>query len=242
MATLPVVNIIDKRIGIISAFMLMLLTFIVLYLMTYEIPNPLPVFKKVEARPEITQIELKKFVVENSGGGGRPTDAPKGPDVPQSEKVITSTKPSKTTVTSGQSNHTNANNNTNKPSTSNPSNTPFDEGGYSNKPGTGTGVGGKDEGQVSGNGETGYDASRKRLENVDVQNVTIETDAKIFYKLTVDADGNVVAFTYYAAKTTTTDLTLINKIGYEIKKQVKYSKSKNSPLVYQDYTVTVRAT
>ncbi len=243
MASLPVVDIIDRRIGIISAFVLMVLSFIVLYLITYEIPNPLPVFQKVQARTDITQIELKQYVVEGAGGGGTPTDAPQGPDVPQSERIITSNKPSNTSVASGQSNHTNANNNTNNASTNRPSNDPFGTGGNDDGGGGGGGGGfGPDNGQGSGNGDPGIGfGSRKRLGSVDVQNISIETDAKIFYKLTVDSDGNVVAFTYYASKTTTTDLTLINKIGYEIKKQVKYSKSKNSPLVYQDYTISVKA-
>jgi hypothetical protein len=245
MASIPVVDIVDKRIGIISSIGLMFLTFIVLYLMTYEIPNPLPVFQKVQAKTEITQIELKKYVVESGGGGGgTPTNAPKGPDVPQTEKVITSTRPSNTQVNNGQSNHTNGNNNTNTASTNKPSNDPFYSGGDGDGSGGGSGGGfGPDSGTGSGSGDGGIGyGTRTRQSNVDVQNITIETDAKIAYKLTVDSDGNVVAFTYYGSKTTTTDLTLINKIGVEIKKQVKYSKKKNAPLVYVDYTVNVRAT
>lgn len=130
----------------------------------------------------------------------------------------------------------------NKPATNytnSPSNNPFGSGhdnpfgtGGGSGPGSGTGTGSQDG--------IGF-GTRSRLSNVDVQNISIETDAKIYYKLTIDADGNVVAFTYYGSKTTTTDLTLINKIGYEIKKQVKYSKKQNAPLVYVDYTVSVKA-
>lgn len=127
-------------------------------------------------------------------------------------------------------NHTNVN--------SSPDYNPFGSGGenpFASGGGSGSGFGtGSQEGIGFG--------TRTRLNNVDVQNITIETDAKIYYKLTIDSDGNVVAFTYYASKTTTTDLTLINKIGYEIKKQVKYSKKPNAPLVYVDYTVNVKAT
>lgn len=246
MASIPVVDIVDKRIGIISSISFMTLTVVILYLMTYEMPNPLPEFQKVQAQTEMTQIELKEYVVEvGGGGGGTPTDAPKGPDVPQSEKTLTTTKPSKTQVTSGQSNHNNGNNNTNTASTNKPSNNPFGNGGEGDDGsggGSSTGVGTSDNSQA-GNGNTGIGfGTRTRQSDVDVQNITIETDAKIAYKLTVDSDGNVVAFTYYGSKTTTTDLTLINKIGYEIKKQVKYSKKKNAPLVYVDYTVSVRAT
>ena len=245
MASIPVVDIVDKRIGIISSISLMTLTVIILYLMTYEMPNPLPEFHKVQAKTEITQIELKKYVVESGGGGGgTPTNAPKGPDVPQTDKVITSTRPSTTQVNSGQSNHNNGNNNTNTASTNRPSDNPFGSGGDGGGSGGGSGGGfGPDTGNGTGNGDSGIGfGTRTRQSDVDVQNITIETDAKIAYKLTVDSDGNVVAFTYYGSKTTTTDLTLINKIGYEIKKQVKYSKKKNAPLVYVDYTVSVRAT
>lgn len=245
MATIPIVDTADKRIGIISAVALMFLTFILLYLLTYEIPNPLPEFRKVPTQTEISEIALKDLVVEGGGGGGTPTDAPQGPDVPQTQQTLTSNnKPRPTKVPNGQSNHTNANNNTNNASTNNPSDNPFGSGGSGGGNGGGSGGGfGQDNGHGTGSGDPGIGiGTRKRLGNVDVQNITIETDAKIFYKLTVDSDGNVVAFTYYASKTTTTDLTLINKIGYEIKKQVKYSKSPNSPLVYQDYTINVKAT
>ena len=243
MATLPIVNTGDKRIGIVSAITLMAITFIILLLMTYEIPNPLPEFHKMPAMAQVDQIVMKNLVVEAGGGGGTPTDAPKGPDVPQTDKVLTNTtKPSVTKVPTGQSNHTNANNNTNNASTNNPSNDPFGGGGSGGGPGSGNGPGfGNDSGSGSGPGTIGFGKGRSRLSNVNVDNISIETDAKIYYKLTVDAEGNVVDFSHYASKTTTTDQTLINKIGYEIKKQVKFSRSPGSPLVYQDYPITVKA-
>ena len=71
--------------------------------------------------------------------------------------------------------------------------------------------------------------------------IEIKEDAVIYYKLILDADGNVVAFTHISNSTTTTDLTLINAIGIAIKEQVKYNKVEESPLVYQYYTVAVKA-
>ena len=122
-----------------------------------------------------------------------------------------------------------------------PSGNPFGTGGGSGSSGAGAAGFGTDSGGGSET-ETKIDyGTRTRLNNVDVQKIPIETDVKIAYKLTIDAEGNVVAFTYYGSKTTTTDLTLINKIGYEIKKQVKYAKKPNAPLVYVDYTVNVKA-
>ncbi len=146
----------------------------------------------------------------------RQLEAKLKPAAPKVEKT-TSTKPND----KPSSNHTNL-----------PSNNPFGSG----EPSVDI-VPGRDSGTEDGIGF----GSRSRLSNVDVQNISIETDAKIYYKLTIDAEGNVVAFTHYGSKTTTKDLTLINKIGYEIKKQVKYSKKQNAPLMYVDYTVNVKA-
>ena len=123
-----------------------------------------------------------------------------------------------------------------KPSTTNTTSTnsmnnPFGNSGF----GSGGGFG-----QDSGHGN-GFSKGRVRLNNVDVRTISIEEDAKIYYKLTVDSDGNVVAFRHYKSKTTTTDQNLINKIGYAIKKQVKFNKAPGAPLIYHDYTIAIKA-
>jgi len=242
MATIPVVDTVDKRIGIISALALLLITFVVLLLLTYDIPNPLPKVRIVPAVVEIDEIVLKKLVIEGGAGGGTPSDAENPDPKPQTQQSITQTsKPSQTsTVTGGQSNTSTTTNSQNDPS-GGPSANPFGGGGSGGGSGggNGTGVGTTDGSNGTGTAGIGFGSGRTRINNVSVHDISIETSAKIFYKLTVDSNGNVVAFSHYASKTTTTDQTLINRIGFEIKKQVKYSKSNNAPLVYQDYTISV---
>lgn len=244
MATIPVVNTVDKRIGFISAIVLMIITFIVLLLLTYDIPNPPPQEKQVRAVADLEEIELKELVVEGGAGGGDPSDAPIDEPKPQTLNTITSNKPSRTTTsTGGQANNTNTQNSQNA-SSGNASTNPFGGGGSGGGTGGGDGTGfGTDSGVGTGTGPgIGYGKGRTRLNNVDVNDITIETDADIYYKLTVDASGTVLDFSSIGSKTTTTDQTLINKIGYAIKKQVKYNKVPGSPPEYVFYTVYVKAT
>ena len=245
MATIPVVNTVDKRIGLVSAVALLLITFVVLYLLTYDIPNPLPVDREVPAVAIVDELILKELKIEG-GGGGTPKDAPVEEPKPQTQTAITSTsKPRPTTTPSGQANSTNDPNSQNTSSTTQPSTNPFGDGGSGTGTGggTGTGVGTTDGSSGTGPGGDGIGIGKRTRQNdVNVHDISIETDAKIYFKLTVDSDGNVVAFSHYKSNTTTTDQTLINKIGYAIKKQVKYNKSPGSTLEYQDYTVSVKAT
>ncbi len=85
-------------------------------------------------------------------------------------------------------------------------------------------------------------ANRKRLNDVQVSNLQIKEDAVIHYKLIVDSSGNVVDYAFLKSKSTTTDWTLVNRIGVTIKHQVKYNRlEEKAPLVYQYYTVRVKA-
>jgi len=89
--------------------------------------------------------------------------------------------------------------------------------------------------------EYNFNPQRIRMNNVSVSNIRIKEDVAIRYKLAVDAHGNVVAFSYVPSNTTTTDLILINKIGVEIKKQLKYEKSEGAPLEYVFYKIHLKA-
>ncbi len=246
MATIPVVNTLDKRVGIISAIVLLLITFIVLLFLTYDIPNPLPTVKEVNTVAMVDEIVLKKLVVEGAAGGGTPSNAEKSEPKPTKQEAITSkTKPSQTTTqTGGQATTTNSQNTTNTSSGGQQSSNPFGDGGNGGGSGGGNGTGfGQDSGEGTGTGSgIGFGKGRTRLNNVDVRDITIETDASIYFKLTVDSKGNVVAFSHNASKTTSTNLNLINKIGYAIRKQVKYNEAKGAPLEYQFYTIHVKAT
>lgn len=88
-----------------------------------------------------------------------------------------------------------------------------------------------------------YPSNDKRIQitKVDLLNIEIDQDAMIYYLLRIDAEGNVIGFTNYASKTTTTNHVLIARVGDALKKQLKYNKLPSSPLVYQDYTISVRA-
>ena len=212
MATIPIVDSKDKRIGIISAIVLLILTIIFLFFLKYEIPDPLPVFKKVPTVAELDQIVLKDLKVEGGAGGGTPSDSKVTEPKPVKQQAITSnTKPSQTTTTTGgQSNTTNSDNTTNTESGGQQSSNPFGDGGSGGGQGGGTGPGfGQDSGEGTGTGNgIGFGSKKRtRLNNVDVHNISIETDASIYYKLTVDSKGNVVAFSHLSSSTTTTTAT-----------------------------------
>ena len=116
-------------------------------------------------------------------------------------------------------------------------NNPFGDGGSGNGAGLGSDSGGR------GNGTgIGFDNNRKRLNNVSVSGIEIDVQATIYYKLTIDGNGNVIAFSHSGSKTTTTNLQLINRIGVAIKNQVKYNKVPDAPLTYQFYTIHVKPT
>lgn len=245
MASIPIVDTFDKRIGIISALVLMIITFVVLWFLTYDIPNPLPTVREVPAVAMVDEIVLKKLVVEGGAGGGTPSKSETADPKPVKQQSITSNKPAQTsTQTGGQATTTNSQNTTNTSSGGNQSSNPFGDGGTGGGTGGGNGTGfGQDSGEGTGTGSgIGFGKGRTRQNNVDVRNISIETDASIYYKLTVDSKGNVVAFSHLASKTTTTNLNLINQIGVAIKKQVKYNEAKGAPLEYQFYTIHVKAT
>ena len=138
----------------------------------------------------------------------------------------------KTTTSQGKATSNNSNNTTNITSgnnSTNPFGTVGTNGGF-----------GSDDGTASGTG-IGYNKSRVRLTSLYVGDLEIKVDAKIAYKLTIDADGNVVDFAPVSSNTTTTDLTLIDKVGAAIKEQVKYNKVEGAPLQFQFYTIKIKA-
>ena len=92
------------------------------------------------------------------------------------------------------------------------------------------------------NSSTGisYGTGRKRLNQVQINDIQINEEATIYYKLTVDSNGNVLAFSNLKSKTTTTNMMLINKVGVLIKKQVKYNKVPGASLTYELYSIYVR--
>ena len=111
MATIPVVDTIDKRIGIITAIAALLITIIIMFFLTYEIPNPLPEDRPVPAVAMVDEIVLKELKVEGGAGGGTPSNSETTEPKPVKQQSVTSKKPSQTTTqTGGQATTTNSNN------------------------------------------------------------------------------------------------------------------------------------
>lgn len=243
MASIPIVNKIDERNGIIVAAVLLAGTFLVLWLFTYEIPDPPPRDIPVMTEVPLDEIVLKELKVEGGSGGGTPVDAPVQEPAPQTEQVITSnTKPKPTKVPTGQSTHTTANNNTNKPSTTQQAPNPFGTGGSGTTgSGSGSGTFGNDSGTgTGGTAGGGSGKGRVRLNEVSVSGIQINVDAFIHLKLTIDAQGNVVHVQNIKSQTTTSDQILINRIMSAVKAQVKYNKDPGAALAKVFYTVRVK--
>ena len=90
MATIPIVNTVDKRVGIITAIIAMVLIILYLLLTTIALADPPPPDPVVMAETEIPE-ELQFKVIEMSGGAdaGSPTDDVVKPPAPQTEPAQT---------------------------------------------------------------------------------------------------------------------------------------------------------
>lgn len=109
---------------------------------------------------------------------------------------------------------------------------PFGSGGYGN--GAGMSYGSNGSGSANGSGTGG----RTRLTHVSIDHLENEQDATIYFKLTIDENGDVLSASV-TSKTTTTNQQLINQVKEAIIKQVKYSKSPGSEPIYMYYTVKI---
>jgi len=113
---------------------------------------------------------------------------------------------------------------------------PFGSGGSGNGAGKGSGMENSDIRFGSGGGSgTG---GRTRLNNVSIDHIECEQDATIYFKLTIDANGDVIS-AIVTSKTTTTDQKLINQVKAAVIQQVKFSKSPGSEPTLMFYTVKI---
>lgn len=246
MATLPVVNEIDKRKGIIAAAITMLLLFLYLYFTKILMADPPPRDIPVKTETTIDQIELKNLVVEAGGqGGGTPTNDPVVSEPkPQTQQVLTKPKNPKTQTNTGQSTNQTAENSNNTSSTTQASNNPFGDGGSGG--GKGGGKGGKfgnDNGTAgTGPGGNGNGDGRTRLNDPSVDHIETNVNVTIHLKLTVNESGDVVSASNITSKTTTTDQRIINQVISAVKSQVKYNKDPGSGMVSVYLTVKINAT
>lgn len=244
MATIPVVNDFDKRKGIITSVIVLLLLWIYLILATYEMADPPPRDIPLKTTPIVEELVLKNLKVESgSSGGGTPSDAPVSESKPQTEKVISSKKENNTKVNSGESNVTNTHNSNNSASTTQQSNNPFGDGGSGNGTGGGTGNGFGNDSGTGGSGDgpgPGAGAkNRHKVHDINPDDLESNVSAVIAYKVTVDQYGNVIAAEVISGKTTTSDQKLINRTRAAILNDLKYNVVKNASLVTLVYTVNV---
>lgn len=113
---------------------------------------------------------------------------------------------------------------------------PFGSGGSGNGTGKGSGMENSDSRFGSGGGPgTG---GRTRLNNVSIDHIDCEQDATIYFKLTIDANGDVLSASV-PPKTTTTDQKLINQVKAAVIQQVKFSKSPGAAPTHIYYTVKI---
>lgn len=243
MATIPIVDRMDKRKGIIAAVIVMLGLFLYLILTSFEMADPPPKDIPLEVAEPLDMTEIEEFTIAGGAGGGDPSTAPVDQPQPQTENVLTQTN-SNSQTNSGNANNTNSPNSDNQASTTQQSNNPFAQGGSGGGDGSGDGTGfGNDSGTgTDGSGAgPGSGAGRKRLNNVNIADLQYNSDETIYLKLVIDAQGNVVQVYNIKGQTTTTDQILINKVKVAVKKQVKYNKQEHAPLATVYYTVKVNA-
>lgn len=242
MAAIPIVDIRDKRVGIIVAILVMLALFLYLWLTTFIKLDPPPQDIPVHVAEPLDVTEILQPTIEGGSGGGQPSDDPVHEPQPQTEQILTQQTNPDTQVNTGEANTTNAANSTNQPTSTQESDNPFADGGSGDGAGGGTGgtFGGDSGTGTGGHGGSGGGKGRTRLNNVSID-LHYNTDEKIYLKLLIDAEGNVLQAYNIKGKTTTTDGLLINDVIQAVKKQVKYNKDPGSAPVYVFYTVRIDA-
>lgn len=242
MATIPIVNTQDKRIGAITAVVTMLLVLLIMWLIKYEVVDPPPKDQHLETAMRL-ETELIEDVLIAGGGGGDPSSDPVN-NPRTTEQVITNNS-SNTTVNSGQANNTTTHNSNNPPSGNNVDN-PF-SGGFGGGSGGGSGGGngtgiGNDGGPGTGGPGNGGTTDRKVLRHVDSDDIHFNYDAKFYFKVGINADGYVVDVQNIKTKTTTSDERIIRKVIALIKSQVRYSKAPGATIQTKQYIVNYKAT
>lgn len=239
MATIPVVNSIDRRKGAIAALITMLLVLLYLFFTTFEMADPPPQVYEVAAVTEFPEeLILKDLKVEGGAQSGNPSDDPIDRPKPQTEQILTQNSNPESSVHSGQSTHTTAPHSTNTNSTTTQSNDPFASGGNNNGPGPGSTFG-ESTGPGKGGPGPGSGIDRVRLNDPVFDHLQSNEYATIALVLTIDAQGNIISAICNKATTSTTNQILINRVINEVKKQVKYNKDPGAPLTKVPLSVRI---
>ena len=244
MPTLPIVNNLDKRKGIITAFLTMLLLFLYLKFATFKIADPPPQDVLVEATTEFPkEIVLKDLKIEGGSGSGKSSNNPIEKFDEQTEQIITKKKNKNTKVNTGKANKTNTTKSKNSSTTTNQSTDPFASGGNSNgNNGGSSNTFGSDSGTgTSTNKGIGSGDGRVRINDPIMEDLRSNVNATIHLILTIDSEGNIISGSSIKGKTSTTNQILINKVINEVKKQVKYNKQPGAPLAKVYMSVKIKA-
>lgn len=117
---------------------------------------------------------------------------------------------------------------------------PFGSGGNSSN-NSGDSYGNNTGPGIADGSGSGGGSGRVRLTDINVQNLNSDVDAKIYLKMRIDSDGNVVSAQNIASNTTTTNQILINKVIDAVRKQVKYNKEPGAPLSTTFMTISIKA-
>lgn len=243
MASLPVADKKDIRIGIVSAVVALGLLFVLLLLLGFEVADPKPEPPKVAATSEIEEIVLENLKVDMGGGSeGAPSDDPVKEPTPQTEEVIATTKASPKTTNTGKSNKTNSPKATGEPASTQQSTNPFGGGG-SGKEGDGSGKFGNDAGGGSGEGPGGLGdgTGRARLTDPDVNDIYTDQDQLVYLRVIINAEGNVLKVSNLSSRTTTNDQRIINKVMAAVKSDVRFSKKPGSGQEQLVITIKIEA-
>lgn len=242
MATIPIVNTQDKRFGLITSVAALVLLFIIMWMIQYEIADPPPLDPPLQATEPLDKTIIQEVTIDvGGGGGGNPSKDPKrNPQV--TENTITQQN-SDVKVNDGQANSTTSPNSQNPPSGDNIDD-PFSGGtgggtggGHGN--GNGTGIG-SDTGP--GTGPSGGGGSRTLLSQVHANDIHYNHDVIFVFNVSINADGVVIYVENIKSKTTTSDEVIIRKVIELVKKQVRYSKSPGAPIQTLQYQVNFKAT
>ncbi|MBN9292873.1 MAG: hypothetical protein J0G96_02700 [Flavobacteriia bacterium] len=245
----------DRRIAFFTSLGLATALFLFLHFNGYKIPTPPLPEQLLYKDAEMELLPLEAYSEPNTksggskGGAGTPSNDPliNKPN-PQTERIL-SDNTSNTNVNSGQSTRTNTDQVTqNTPTTIKRSEDPFGSGGGATS-GTGSGVFGSDNGPGNGRGNGNGmgegngngSGERSRLSNLNTSGIKSNQDCTIKMRLSVNAEGSVVAVEVLPG-TTTNDQKLIQQITTAVKQQIKYNKRPNTTIERIDYSVNIKAT
>ena len=239
----------DNVKGILSSLGVMLFLLILLKFITYTQVNPKPLEEilKMEETPD--EIVMQKFETsaKQGGGSGQATNAPVVKEnLDQMDKTLRDpNSESKEFAAKGESNHSNQDKSSdNTASTKVNDEFSFKKSGGSgggDKGGNGKGFG-KDDGNGSGPGNGEGKKARVRLNDPNTENIASDQSCKIYLKLTINAEGDVIKAENIVSKTTTTNQLVIKQVISNVKSQVKYNKvSGSSPEIVYLPTINISA-